>query len=185
MRHRYTGFAFVLLYGRPVIATALAALTAGCITVEVPTDPNTFEVESARLEHLRQPQGVRLANGHTSPSIAKVQVGSMGQNTVLIDLKQLTETAITMLRRALDKRGITAGSGSEKTVTLLIPQASVIPAPSAPAEVVLEAEFGDGTRTVVAASNRGFAAQRALDGAVLFALNQLLADETFVAYMDK
>jgi hypothetical protein len=158
---------------------AAAALLDGC-TIDIPTSGDTFSVEPKNVAHLRQPQALQLVNGYTSPSIIELR---QSPHTFNLDRMQLTQTAITMLRRAMDQHGIAAGG--DKTITLRIVNAGVISAPNAPAQVVLEAQFGDGTSTRVGAANRGFSAQRALDGAILFALNKLLIDEKFVAYVNK
>jgi hypothetical protein len=163
------------------LLAAAGALASGC-ALEIPTSPDTFSVEPERLAHLRQPQSVDLVNGYSAPSTIEIR---QSPHTLIIDRMQLTETAIAMLGRALRKHGIAAGPGGDKKITLRIVRAAVVSAPSAPAQAILEAQFGDGTMTTVAADNRGFSAPRALDGAVLFTLNQLLNDPKFVAYMNR
>jgi hypothetical protein len=163
------------------LLAAAGALASGC-ALEIPTSPDTFSVEPERLAHLRQPQPVEIVNGYSGPSTIEIR---QSPHTLIIDRAQLTGTAIAMLRRAMEKHGISAAPGAAKKITLRIVQAAVVSAPSAPAQAVLEAQFGDGTSTTVAASNRGFSAPRALDGAVLFALNQLLVDQRFVDYLNR
>jgi hypothetical protein len=160
---------------------AAAVLLAGC-TLDIPTNPDTFNVEPGRMSHLRQPQSIALDNGHAGPAVMQIK---QSPHTLVIDLRQLTDTAITMLGRAMSKQGISVDPQSPKKVTLRIQRALVASAPAAPAQVLLEAQFGDGTKTILTASNTGFSAQRALDGAVLFALNGLLVDVKFVAYMNR
>jgi hypothetical protein len=96
-----------------------------------------------------------------------------------------------MLWRALEKQGLAITSQSGKTVTLKVYQPNAlmqvyIGFANTYARVALDAEFGDGTRTTVLGENRSPAgAPRAFDGAVLFALNKLIVDEKFVAYLNK
>lgn len=166
---------------RSFLASGALALASAC-TIEIPTDPGTFNVEPGRLSHLRRAQAIEVSNGYSGPSTVEIRQSG---NTFIIDHAKLTNTAIAMLSRAMSDQGIAPGPGGDKRITLRILQAAVVSAPNAPARVSLEARFGDGRTTTVTANNRGFSAQRALDGAVLFALNQLLVDVTFIDYVNK
>ena len=166
-------------------------LLAGCGAVEIKTDPGAFDVQPDKLAHLRSGEAVSLVNGY--PGEAKLQLRPAGGAKWIVDQQQLTGTAITMLTRALEKQGIQVRERSERTITLRLRVAGAyinkvgfgyyVYVPTA--QVVLQAAFGDGSATSARAQNGSpHNAGRAFDGAVLFALNDLLKDEKFVAYVN-
>lgn len=172
---------------RILAALHLAAL-AGCGPLAVATDPNTFNIEPAAVAHLRAQQTVALKNGYSASAPVSMPQGS--GVTWTSDLQQLTETAIAMLGRALEKQGIRLAPEAEKTITLRVQELragmyGVMIHPRVRATLVLDALYPDGTRTSVHALNTSpMGAPRAIDGAVLFALNDLLRHEQFVAYVN-
>jgi hypothetical protein len=157
-------------------------------TIPVDTSPDTFNVEPTALTHLSGAKGVALENAYKADAPQSIRVG---ESTWVLQQKQMTDTAIVMLRRALEKQGLSAAPGAGKTVALRLhsPRGSVRVLPFVAqtfAEVALDAEFGDGTRTTVYADNQSpMGAPRAFEGAILFSLNQLLMDEKFVAYLKR
>lgn len=169
---------------RAVLALCAGALSACTIPIE--TDPTTFSVEPKAVAHLKT--RVALRNGYAADAPHSIP---MSPHTWVIEQKKLTDTAIAMLSRALEKQGLALSPQAGKTVTLKVhqPNASMqvyIGFANTYARVALEAEFGDGTRTTVLGENRSpMGAPRAFDGAVLFALNKLVLDENFVAYLNK
>jgi len=171
-----------------VTAVLIAGALAGC-AIDVPTDPQAFNIEPASLSQLRaSQQTVVLKNGY--PGETKQQF-KVGPHTWIVDAKQLTDTAIAMLGRGLEKRGLTPAPQGAKTITLRVvaQSASVQTFPGfaqTRVRVSLDALTGDGTRVLVDADNMSpYSGQRAFDGAVLFALNKLLADEKFVTYLNR
>ena len=173
---RFPGFLFLLL--------------VGC-AVEVPTDPGAFDVAQDKLANLRRGQAVSLVNDYAGE--AKANLRLRGGVTWIIDQQRLTETAIIMLTRALEKQGLEPRDQSDKTIALRVQVMRVnlhrpafSPVMQTTAMVALQASFGDGTTTRIEAENMSpMGGQRAFDGAVLFALNDLLEDEAFVAYMNR
>ena len=170
------------------IAVLITGALAGC-AIDVPTDPQAFNIEPASMSQLRaSKQTVALQNGY--PGETKQQF-KVGPHTWIVDAKQLTDTAIAMLGRGLEKRGFTPAPQGEKTITLRViaQSASVQTFPGfaqTRVRVSLDAFSGDGTRVRVDADNMSpYSGQRAFDGAVLFALNKVLADEKFVAYLNR
>jgi len=162
------------------LVSLLAMALAGCTTV--PTDPGRFNLEPLAVSHLRSPQTLALVNTYAAPTVVQID-NRAGWST---DLKELTDTAAAMLRQAMEKRGITVAPESNKKVSLRILQAAARMAGlMTTARVQLVAQFGDETRTIVVGENTGFSGERALDGALLFALNQLVNDEKFVAYLNR
>lgn len=170
---------------RAVLALCVGAALSAC-TIPIETDPSTFNVEPAAVAHLKA--SVAQRNGYSAEAPQSIP---MSPHTWVIEQKKLTDTAIAMLSRALEKQGLAVSPQSGKTVTLKVyqPSASMqmyIGFANTYARVALEAEFGDGTRTVVIGENRSpMGAPRAFDGAVLFALNKLVLDEKLVAYLNK
>ena len=165
-----------------------AALAAGC-AIDVPTNANTFSIEPANAAHLGGAQAVAIRNGYAAPDVRELRAGK-GQ-TWRVEQKQLTDTAIAMLTRAMEQQGVKTAAPAEKSMTLLgrathgvIHQNAFSPIAHSNASIALEVEFGDGTSTFVGADNNSpMGVQRAYDGAVLFALNRLLMDEKFVTYV--
>jgi hypothetical protein len=168
-------------------AALLAAMLAGC-ALDIPTDPERFPVEQNRVSHLRAAQTVGLSNGYATDAKAELK---MGPHTWVLDQKKMTDTAIVMLRRPLEKHGVTAGAPAGKTITLRLRVLSarlhgMAPVVQTNARVALDAQFGDSTSTSAQGDNTSpWGADRAFDGAILFALNQLLIDQKFVDYMNR
>jgi hypothetical protein len=174
--------------GCRLVATLVLALLSGC-TIPIASDPQTFNLEAGRLVHLRTPQTVALTNAY--PAQTNFEVKMTSGHTWVFDLKQLTDTGIAMLRRGMEKHGMTVGPSAEKTIELRVRVTGArmqgfAPAPQTTGRVLLEARLGDGTTIPITADNTSPAgASRAFDGAVLFALNQLIIQNGFVAYMNK
>ena len=172
---------------RSVVVLLVAAL-AGC-GGEIVTRPDVLSIEPFRVKQLRTPQSVTLNNGLTSP--VKHQIKSP-DITWEVDARQLTDTAIVMLRRALEKHGIKAAAQAEKSATFRIQvrggMGMFVPAPTvvASARLTLFADFGDGTTTSVdGEGGSAFGMQPAYEGAIQNALHRLLIDPAFLAYMDR
>jgi hypothetical protein len=170
-----------------LVLVALAAGVSGCITdpetgrLLMPTDPGAFSVEAAATSHLRSPQLVTIINGYSAPMLVPTM-----SKLVDADLKMVSETAAIMLGRALQAHGIGVAAEAPKTITLRISNLNLSGAPALPvASITLHAQFGDDTASSIAVQNRGFSAPRAVDGAILFALNRLVLDEAFVAYINR
>lgn len=165
------------------IATVLLAGVLGGCTIGVSTDPNRFSIEPQATAHLRAPQNVALLNGYASESTAQFNLAG---NTLEVERKELTQTAIAMLGRALQKQGYTVSSQAQKSIALrVIPTGVTSQAFRYTGRLRLEARFGDGSEASIPQDNLGATWERAFDGAVLFALTELLAHERFIAYMNK
>src|SRR5215217_7610878 len=95
----------------------LALLVAGC-AIDVPTNPDTFNVEPANAAHLRGPQAVALRNAYQAE--AKRALGAGKGQTWTVAQKPLTDTAIAMLTRALEKQGIKADAAARKSISLQV-----------------------------------------------------------------
>jgi len=158
---------------------------AGCgIQVVVPTNPNNYSIAPANVAALRGPQSITLKNGYAEPAVQELP---LQHNKLIVEQKQLTETAVVMLERALQKQGISNLPQADRSVTLRVrAQGYRMQAFRWTGQVLLEAKLGDGT--VISYPNESLSPkgwENAFDGAVLFALNDLLADERFVAYINQ
>lgn len=203
-----------------LVPVVTLSLFAGC--APVPTDLGAFQLRPDELAHLQPGQAVSLANGsprnkrNGQPIKARVNVygdlshgggkgfGHTERNVVLgsftLDQDQLTETAIIILARALEKQGIQRRDQAEKTITLSLRPVrmekngmtgcAACALTHGPNRVVLavEARFGDDSATTFEVLHEWpvmGGGRQAFDEAVPFALSRLLADEKFVAYLNR
>jgi hypothetical protein len=171
-------------------AVFLAAMAAGCGAIDVPTSPDTFPVDPGGAAHIRGPQTIALKNAYTAASPRAIAAGK-GQ-TWTVDQKQMTDTAITMLARAVEKQGIKTQGPAEKSITLevraqhgFIHQRTMSFVAQANVTIWLVATFGDGSSTTVPMDNNSpMGPQRAFEGALMFAINKLFLDPKFLAYVN-
>jgi hypothetical protein len=162
----------------------LGTALAGCMTIDMPTSPDTFSVGAGTVAHLGGAQPLSFKNGYLSEAKQPLRVG---HNTWMFDARQMTETAIVMLERALVKSGVKVVPESGRAITLRVRVTDggmhgVMPWIQTTGRLVLEASFGDATLSIPADNSSPMGAQRAYDGAILFALNRLAVDERFTAY---
>jgi hypothetical protein len=174
--------------GFRAVAVLAAVMLAGC-GGEIVTSPDALSIEPFRVKALRAPQAVTLNNGLTSPVKHQIKTPDI---TWEVDARQLTDTAVVMLRRALEKQGIKAAAQAGKSATFRIQvrggMGMFVPAPTvvASARLTLLADFGDGTATSVdGEGGSAFGMQDAFEGAIQNALHRLLIDPAFVAYMNR
>lgn len=153
------------------------------------THPDGLTIEPFRVAQLRAPQSMTLDNGLTGAAKYQVRTPSI---TWEVDARQLTDTAIVALRRALERQGIRAAPQPGKTATLRIQvrggMGMFVPAPTvvASARLTLHVDFGDGTATSVdGEGGSGFGMQNAFEGAIQSALHRLLFDPAFLAYVNR
>lgn len=177
--------------GRPtsmkIVCAALAtAALAGCAG-DVVTNPDAVTVEPFGMAELRAPQTIALKNAFEGPARHEIKSEA---GTWIVDLRQLTDTAIVALRRTLEKKGVNAAPQSAKTVTVRLHVrggwAMIMPGHVlAKARLALEAQFGDGSAAWVEAEDgSAFGATRAFEGAIRVALQRLLFDSAFIAYIN-
>jgi hypothetical protein len=178
-----------LRYWYSVAAILVAGMLAACVRGDIPTDPEAFSMSRFSVSEVRPSQTVAINNGYTAESRQYFQRGSQ---TLAVDAQQLTQTAVTMLRQALEKQGLTIAPQAEKAITLRVVVQSMtfqehrIRIATTRVKVVLEAQGADGTRILADAENASTgSAQQALDGAVSLALSRLAGDEKFLAYMNR
>ncbi|HWM44853.1 MAG TPA: hypothetical protein VNP36_20635 [Burkholderiales bacterium] len=166
----------------------LIAALAGC-GGEIVTSPDALSIEPFRVKELRAPQSVALNNALTSPVKHQIKTPDI---TWEVDARQLTDTAIVMLRRALERQGIKAAPQAGKSVAFRVEvrggMGMFVPAPTvvASARLTLHADLGDGTTTRVdGEGGSAFGMQGAFEGAIQNALHRLLIDPAFLVYMNR
>jgi hypothetical protein len=168
-------------------ALLLAATLAGC-GGEIVTRPEAFPIEPGRVAHLRAPQAFALSNGLQAPVKHQIRNDSI---TWEVDARQLTDTAIVMLSRALEQQGIKPAPQAKSAILRVEVRGGMgmfvpVPTVAASARILLHADFGDGTRALLdGEGGSGFGMQPAFEGAIRAALNRLLIDPTFIAYMNR
>jgi hypothetical protein len=165
-------------------AGLLLAALAGCGPVNVKPDPSTFPVPADAAAQLRGKQSVALNNAYPSETVATIFSGAVEWHA---DLRQCTETAITLLGEEMTKKGIELSPTASKKITLRVlnlhagPSAFVIKS-----SLTLEVLYGDGAKSVIVTENSSPAdAHRAVSGAIMYAVTRLLRDERFLAYANR
>ncbi|MGE5849960.1 MAG: hypothetical protein ACM362_07530 [Candidatus Methylomirabilota bacterium] len=103
-------------FGYALAGLLLTALT-GCGPLLIASRPDTFAVPEDAAALVRGGQSVALNNACTAETQVKIFTGGVDW---LADLKQYTETAMTMLGNEMQKKGITVASQSAKSVTLRV-----------------------------------------------------------------
>jgi hypothetical protein len=162
-------------------ASLLAAAACGPLTVQ--SDPDTFAVPAGTASQLRGPQTVALGNAYAAETRVTIYPGGPTWNA---DLKQYTDTAITMLGREMDKQGIKVASPAAKSVKLRVLNVQASPGWVIRSSLEMEAEYGDGTKSMLRTENSSPSdAWRAVNGALMYAVARLLVDEAFLAYVNR
>lgn len=173
-------------FGSVVVGLLLVALT-GCgaqMKMAIRSSPDTFAVPSSATELLRSKQNIAINNAYQSQT--PVYLFTLGKGDFFADLKQFTETAMTLLEREMTKKGVTVAPAT-KSVTLRVHSVqNKIGFATAAASLVLDAEYDDGTKSLIQAQDTSaVGGRRAIDGALMRAVSQLLRDERFLAYVNK
>lgn len=165
------------------ILAALLLTAAGCGSLTIDANPDTFSVPSGTASQLRGPQTVALNNFYGAQTQVTIYQGTGTWNA---DLKQYTDTAITMLGREMGKQGIKLEPSAAKSVRLRVLNVQGTPGWTITASLELEAEYADGTKSLIKTQNSSPSdAWRAVSGALMFAVSRLLIDEAFVAYVNR
>ena len=165
--------------------TGMLLALAGCGSVVIDANPDTFAVPAGMASQLRGPQSVALKNAY--PEAKQETIMSSGGATLLADFKQYTDAAITMLGREMQKAGVGIAPSATKSVTLRVHSVQAVHGGfTIRSSLVLEAEYGDGTKSSIAAENSSPSdAWRAVSGALMYAVSRLLNDEQFVAFVNR
>jgi len=161
---------------------ALAAIS-GCGPLVVKSNPGTFSVPADAAAQLNKQQSVTLDNAYKAETQVYIYTGARDWQA---DLQQYTETAIALLGREMTKKGIDLAPQSAKSITMRVRDVQASPGWVIRTILVLEAQYGDGTKSTIAAENTSPSdAWRAVDGAIMRAVSQLLRDDKFLAYVNR
>ena len=167
---------------RAWLAGCALAIAVGC-TSRVQSDPTTFEVREDATPKMRGQQGFSVDNAYAIPTV--VVAYRRNNSRLEIDLRDFTQTAVGMMERRMRKDGIDVAPGAAKSIVLRIKDVSVLSDGFAMlSTVTLEAELGNGTKRTLRIKNNSTSAQRALDGATVRGVTQLLNDEQFLMYVN-
>lgn len=177
---------------RFILLSVLLALT-GCGTRTIITDANTYSVNGPTAT-LRAGERVALVNGYAAETMT--EIGEHGGNQFVVDLRQVTDTAIAMASRHLETMDVVIDPAAQKKVTFKVMNAQMrfqyIPFNSRlRTSLDLSAGFHDGTDALVRAENAavvlgmGDVAKRSVEGATMFAVTNLMSDPGFVRYLGK
>lgn len=168
---------------RYLLAALLLAIT-GCAPITVDTNPDTFAVPKGAASQVRGQQSIALKNVYQKPTVEQIFPGGA---TWVADLKQYTDSAITMLGKEMTNVGVKIESPAAKSITLRVHSVQAAPKFfTIQSSLVLEAVYGDGTKSSIRTENSSPAtAYRAVSGALTFAVQRLLYDEQFLAYVNK
>ncbi len=165
-----------------VVVALLVGVLAGCATTIV-SDPDTFNVPADAAKHLRAGGNVALNNAYQAET--KVKIFTYGNSSWSGDLKQYTDTAITMLGREMQKKSVAVDPKAAKTVTLRVYDVSATHGWVIETVLTLEAQYGDGTKSTIKSENSSPSdAWRAVDGSLMIAVSRLLGDDKFLAYVN-
>lgn len=165
-----------------IVVALVVGVLASCSTT-ITSDPDTFNVPADAAKHLRAGGSVALNNAY--PSEMKVRIWADGNLRWFGDLKQYTDTAITMLGREMQKKSVAVDPKAAKTLTLRVYDVSASHGWVIGSVLTLEALYGDGTKSTITTKNSSPSdAWRAVDGSLMFAVSQLLGDEKFLAYVN-
>ena len=169
------------------LTTTLLAFGLGACVNIVETNPDNYSIETAAVAPLRGPHSVALKNAYDAYREVNADMPMRGGHRLVVEQKNLTNTAIVMLKRAFEKQGIRIAEDAEKAVTLRVRATGYAQTlVGITGKILLQAELGDGT--VISYPNENFSPrgpEHAFDGAVLFALKELVADERFIAYVKR
>jgi hypothetical protein len=177
---------------RLVLLLAVVAL-AGCGTRTIITDANTYSVTGVTTS-LRSGERVALVNGYAAESV--VEIYEQGGNQFLVDLRQVTDTAIAMAAKQLGTMDVVVDPSAQKKVTLKVMNAQMrfqyAPFNSRlRTSLELSAGFAGGSGAVARAENSAVILggndphKRSVEGATMFAVTNLMNDQNFVSYLAK
>jgi hypothetical protein len=170
-----------------VVVGLLLVVLTGCgaqTKVAIRSSPDTFAVPPSAAELLRGKQSIAMNNAYQAPT--PVYLLTLGKADYFVDLKQFTETVMTLLEREMAKKAVTVAPAA-KSMTLRVHSVQNKHGfATTPASLVLDAEYGDGTKSLIhAQDSSAVSGGRAIDGALMRAVSQLLRDERFLAYANK
>ena len=164
-----------------LIPLAVLGAAAGCAPIPVQSNPHAFEVPLDAPLKFRDGPTIELVNAYRVPTKGKIFLGTPNWE---VDLQQFTGSAIVLLGQEMRKAGASVGS-ARKSIVVRVHSVQAGPGMwLVSSRVVLDAEYGDGTKSSVAAEDAAANASRAIDGALVIAVSKLLVDERFQAFVN-
>jgi hypothetical protein len=157
-------------------------MLGGCGPIKIHSDPETFKPNYQPLPVFESKQQIRLDNAYSSEEV--VDVTANGPNWIG-DLQQFTDTAVAILKNEFKKSNISISPVSETQLAIRIYNVNfVMGAWMVRCTLELEILMPDGKAIAVEGMNRSPAgAFRALDGAIIHAVENMLQDNRFVEYL--
>jgi len=169
-----------------VIAGLLSLALSACVTV-FQTRPDALWIPDGAAAKVRAPQTISLQNAYASETVVKIYQGQGVTTTA--DLKQLTDTSMTVLTRALAKRGVKVTPQARKSLTLRVHSAALGVAPGYPlafGSVKLEVTYPDGTGISLSGGYKSvYNTDNVIDNSILRAVLDLLQHSDFLAYVNR
>lgn len=164
-----------------VITTGFAIFFLGGCSVNIDTKPDAYPFPSEQVFGVRPGIVVNIKNFYTKPEVAELA------SLVFCDLQQFTDTALTIVHRELQMKGVKISPDTKKTVVLKMVYPSWVRGMwTMKGRVTLQAILGNGQLVTIDADNQtGGNAFRAFNGAILKAVTSLLKDEVFSAYLNE
>lgn len=158
-----------------VVVAGMISLTAGCVFT-VPTNPDAYPVVAAEFQALPAGTRVELVNGFSKSYMARMN------NNQQADLHQFTQTAITALGRALEKKGAVQAAGGAR-VTLEVTGPTLTPGFGfVRCSVSLNADLG-GTKVSTWGDAAGMDSSKNFSSAITNAVEALLKKPEFRDYL--
>jgi hypothetical protein len=157
-------------------------MLVGCGPLKIHSNPETFKPNYQPLPVFKSKQQIRLENAYLSEEV--VDVTADGPNWIG-DLKQFTDTAIVILTEEFAKSNIHDAPTAETGMTLRIYNVNfVMGAWMVRCTLWLEMVMPDGKIVDVQGINSSpGGAFRAVDGAIIHAVENLLQDKRLVEYL--
>jgi len=146
--------------------------------------PNPRPLNARIASDLKASQAVSVVNAQTSDE--EIVIGRAGMGKMKGNLREWTDTAVTVLRTELKKRSVTVADDGPKSLKVAITAATLSSRPMGAASTVqIEVETGDGGKHVLSGRASSMQPPRACDGAVADAVKAILTDEAIQAYLLK
>ena len=163
-----------------LITIGFVQFLGGC-SLSIGTKPDAYPFPSEQVFNVRPDVETNITNFYTNPEVV-VLAGK-----VSCDLQHFTDTALKMVQRELQMKGVKVSPASEKSVVLkMVNPIWETGMWTMKGKVTLQATLGNGkTVTIDAVNQTGGNAMRAFNGAILKAVTGLLKDEVLAEYLNE
>ena len=165
-----------------IIIAGFSILFLGGCSLNIATKPDAYPFPSEQVFDIRSNIAVNIENFYTNPKV--VEIG----DRVFCDLQQFTGTALTMVQRELQIKGVKISPNTGKTVVLkmIYPRWIYGSFRAMTVHITLQAILENGQVITIDAEYQTLGnAYRAFNGATLKAVTGLLRDKEFSAYLNE